>query len=63
MVSEVELFPLIFAFSILLVFLNRFYRRYVGPCLARGSRQQTVRGVGLIIFSVCGSVLLRVLGY
>ena len=63
MISEAGLYPIIFAFSILLVFLHRFYQRYMRPCIARGSKQQVFRGLGLITFSVTASVVLRILGY
>lgn len=63
MITEVGLFPIIFAFSILLAFLHRFYQRYMRPCIVGGSKQQVVRGLGLIVLSVTASVVLRILGY
>lgn len=63
MSSEVGLLPIIFAFSILLVFLHRFYRRYMRQCLVRGSKQRVLRGASLIMLSVSGSILLRFYGF
>lgn len=62
MVTEVGVFPLIFSFSILLVFLQRFYRRYMRPCLISGERPRAIKGFGLIIFSIAGSMLMRLYG-
>ena len=58
-----ELYPLIFSFVILFVFLNRFYQRYFQPCIRHGERSRVVTGSTIVILSISTSILLRLNGY
>lgn len=58
-----ELYPLIFSFVIMGVFLSRFYRRYFQPCIRHGERSRVLTGSTIVILSITGSIVLRLKGF
>ena len=57
-----QLYPLIFSFSILLVFLHRFYQRYFRPCIQQGERDRVLTGGVVVVVSIAMSIVLRFFG-